>query len=278
MSTQDRSKQAYELGILREAQNSLAELPQGEIRPGCDPPDCYVALPDGGDVAIELTEQADQIGVEADALAKSFLNEAKKEFFLKHPEHRTGWRISVSPGDIFEKGAKVFKQKKKNLINRFVSVVAGELDKRHSFDWLVQGEPIWMFPICERVNRHVLTKIDFQFGYGYSPKTEDRIENPFGRDVTFKAEQIQERIAEKASDLWRYECRPAYLLISASLFPGSVRTAAGSFAVLKTPRSIVKHVFKIGGFSAVFLHDLTNCSYRIGKDGRAVELQRRSLI
>lgn len=84
------------------------------------------------------------------------------------------------------------------------------------------------------------------------------------------------RIAEKVSGLTRYACRPAYLLISASLFPRSVRST-GSFAVLTTPESIVDHSFDIGGFTAVFLHDLDNGSYCIEKHGRAVELQKRSL-
>ena len=95
--------------------------------------------------------------------------------------------------------------------------------------------------------------------------------------MTFKADAIQERIAAKASGLRRYECRPAYLLISASLFPRPVRNT-GSFAVLKTPESIVDHSFDIGGFTAVFLHDFDNGGYRIGRDSRARAMQRRSII
>ena len=118
--------------------------------------------------------------------------------------------------------------------------------------------------------------IVFKGCYSYCRKSRDRIKNGFGRDVTFKPEVIQERIAAKVSGLKRYECQPAYLLISASLFPRSVRST-GSFAVLKTPESIVDHPFDIGGFTAVFLHDFDYRSYRIGQDGRALELQRRSL-
>ena len=273
MSTQNRSKQAHELGCLKAAQESLAEFPQGEIRPGDDPPDCYVATHDGGHVAFELTEQADRIAVEATVRAKRFLKAARNEFFLRYPEYRTGWKIVVSPGDIFETSARVMKNR---LINRFVLVVAGELVKRHSFEWQVPGEPIWTFDICQRDDRHIPTTIDFQVVYRYSPESEDRIVNRFGRDVTFKPVEIQKRIAAKVTGLKRYTCRPTYLLISASLFPRSVRST-GSFGVLTTPRSIVNNVFNIGGFSAVFLHDPTSKSYRIGKDGRAVELQRRLL-
>ena len=273
MSTQNRSKQAHELGCLKAAQESLAEFPQGEIRPGDNPPDCYVAVPEGCDVAIELTEQVDRIAAEAAVRAKRFLKAARNEVFLRYPEYRTGRKIFVSPGDIFETSARVMK---KRLINRFVSVVAGELVKRHSFEWQVPGEPIWTFDTCQRVDRHELTKIEFLGAYGYTCKSRDRIENDFGRDVTFTPQEIQSRIAKKASDLQRYACRPAYLLISASMFPRSARTA-GSVEVLKTPRSIVDHVFNIGGFSSVFLHDFNGGSYRIGMDGRAVELQRRLL-
>ncbi len=118
--------------------------------------------------------------------------------------------------------------------------------------------------------------MDFHHGWTYHYRSRDRIENEFGRDVTFKPDVIQKRIAKKVSGLQRYECRPAYLLISASLFPRSVR-GTGSFSVLRTPKSIVDHSFDIGGFTAVFLHDFDSRSYRIGKDGRALELQERSL-
>lgn len=87
---------------------------------------------------------------------------------------------------------------------------------------------------------------------------------------------IRKKIARKARDLKRYHCRPAYLLISASLFPRSVRSAR-SFAVLKTPESVVDHSFDIGAFTAVFLHDPDGRSYRIGQDGPAVEMERRSI-
>ena len=118
--------------------------------------------------------------------------------------------------------------------------------------------------------------MDFHRGWAYDYRSRDRIENEFGRDVTFKPEVIQERIAAKASGLKRYEFRPAYLLISASLFPRPVRNT-GSFAVLKTPESIVDHLFDIGGFTAVFLHDPQGGSYRIGQDGKALKLQNRLL-
>ena len=282
MSKQESSKQAHEFGCLKAAQESLVGFPQGEIRPGGDPPDCYVAVSDRGDVAFELTEQVDRIATEAAARAKHFVEEARDEFFRRHPEHRTGWRISVSPGDIFETIAaepdntSAWVGRKEDLIDRFVSAVAGELVERYSFEWRVSGEPIWTFDTCERVHPQELTSIVFQGGWKYSLKSRDRIENVFGRDVTFKPEEIQERITKKVSGLERYKCRPAYLLISASLFPRSVGSA-GSFAVLKTPQSILDHPFDIGEFTAVFLHDIDNGSYCIGEDGRAVELQRRSL-
>ena len=282
ISRQGSSKQAHELGCLTAAQESLAGFPEGEIRPGGDPPDCYVAVPDCGDVAFELTEQVDRVAVRAAALAKRFLKEARDEFLRRHPEHRTGWRISLSPGDIFETIAAepdntgAWVERRDGLIDRFVSAVAGELTKRHSFEWRVPGEPIWTFSTCERVQPRELTRTDFKGVYGYTYKSRDRFENVFGRDVTFKPEVIQEKIAEKVSGLKRYECRPAYLLISASLFPRPVRST-GSFAVLKTPESIVDRSFDIGGFTAVFLHDSDNRSYRIGRDGRALELQKRLL-
>ena len=118
--------------------------------------------------------------------------------------------------------------------------------------------------------------MDFTGGWNYTYKSRDRIENEFGRDVTFKPTVIQERIEAKVSGLKRYGCRPAYLLISASLFPRSVRST-GSFAVLQTPESILDYPFRIGGFAAVFLHSFDGRSYRIGKDGRALELQRRAI-
>ena len=282
MSKQESSKQAHEIGCLKAAQESLVGFPQGEIRLGGDPPDCCVVAPNRGDVAFELTEQVDQIATEATAHAKHFVEEARDEFFRKHPEHRTGWRISVSPGDIFETIAaepdstSAWVGREKNLIDRFVSAVAGELVERHSFEWRVPSEPIWTFDTRERIHPQELTSIVFQVGGKYCLKSRHRIENVFGRDVTFKPEDIQARITKKVSGLERYKCRPAYVLISASLFPRSVRSA-GSFAVLKTPQSILDHLFDIGEFTAVFLHDIDNRSYRIWEDGRAVELQRRSL-
>ena len=279
MSEQESSKQAHEFGCLKAAQESLEGFPQGEIRSGGNPPDCYVAASGRGKVAVELTEQVDQIAVQAAAHAKCFLEKARAEFFSRHPERRTGWRISMSPSDIFERIAAAPNSTsawvgRKNLIDKFVLAVAGELANRHSFEWRVPGEPIWTFDICERVHHQELTRIFFQDAYGYSCKSSDRIENHFGRDVTFKPEAIQERITKKVSGLRRYGCWPAYLLISASLFPRSVHNT-GSFAVLQTPRSIVDYPFNIGGFTAVYLHDGMGRSYRIGKNGRAVELQRR---
>ena len=279
MSEQESSKQAHELGCLKAAQDSLEGFPQGEIRSGGNPPDCYVAVRGRGEVAVELTEQIDQIAVQAAAHAKCFLEEARAEYFRKHPEHRTGWRISMSPGDIFERIASGPNRTsasvgRKHLIDKFVLAVEGEIAKRHSFEWRKSGEPIWTLDVCDRIHRQELTKLSFQQAYGYSCKSSDRIENDFGRDVTFKPEAIQERITKKVSGLRRYGCRPAYLLISASLFPRSVRNT-GSFGVLQIPRSIVNYPFTIGGFTAVYLHGGIGRSYRIGKNGRAVELQRR---
>ena len=282
MSRQGSSKQAHEFVCLKTAQESLAGFPEGEIKSGGDPPDCYVAVLNGGDVAFELTEQVDRVGVRAAALAKRFIEKARAEFLRRHPEYRTGWRMSLSPGDIFERIAAepdntcAWVERKDGLIDRFVSAVAGEVAKRHSFKWRVPGEPIWTFDTCERVQPEELTRMVFSDVYKYVYKSRDRIENGFARDVTFKPEIIQERISRKVSGLKRYECRPAYLLISASLFPRSVRST-GSFAVLKTPKSIVDHSFDIGGFTAVFLHDSHNRSYRIGMGGRTLELQRRIL-
>ena len=282
MSRQERSKRAHELGCLKAAQDSLAGFPQGAIRLGDDPPDCYVSVPDSGDVAFELTEQVDRVAVRAAALAKRFFEDARDEFLRRHPEHRTGWRMSLSPGNIFETIAAepdntcAWVERRDDLIDRFVSVAAEEIAKRHSFEQRVSGEPIWTFSACERIQPHELTRMDFRGVYGYTYKSRERFENTFGRDVTFKPAAIQERIAAKVSGLREYKCRPAYLLISASLFPRPVRNT-GSFAVLKTPESIVDHSFDIGGFTAVFLHDFDNGSYCIGKDGRALELQRRSL-
>ena len=185
--------------------------------------------------------------------------------------------MSLSPGGIFEAIAAepdttcAWAEKRKGLIDRFVSAVTREVAIRHSVEWRVPGEPIWTFDICKRVNPQELTNIAFKGVYGYTYKNQDRIENVFGRDVTFKPEMIQERIAAKAPGLTRYKCRPAYLLISASLFPRPVRKT-GSFAVLKTPDSIVDRLFDIGGFTAVVLHDTDSGSYRIGKDGRALEM------
>ena len=282
MSRQETSKRAHEFGCLKAAQESLTGFPEGEIRSGGDPPDCYVAVPDCGDVAFELTEQVDRVAVRAAALAKRFIEEARDEFFRRHPEHRTGWTISLSPGDIFETIAAepdntcAWVESRDGLIDRFVSAVSGEVAKRNSFEWRVSGEPMWTISTCERVQPQELTKMVFEGGFGYCYRSRDRVENDFGRDVTFKPEVIQERIAAKVPGLKRYECRPAYLLLSASLFPRPVR-GTGSFAVLKTPQSIVDHSFDIGGFTAVFLHDCYNRSYRIGKDGRALELQKRAL-
>ena len=277
MSRQEKSKQAHELGCLKTAQECLAGFPEGEIRLGDDPPDCYVTAPGYGDVAFELTEQVDRVAVRAAALANRFIKEARDEFFRRHPEHRTGWRMSLSPGDIFETIAKrpdntdAWTERKDSLIEKFVSVVAEEVTSRHSFAWRVPGEPIWTFSTCERVQQQELTRMDFHSGWTYHYKSQDRIENEFGRDVTFKPDEIQKRITKKVEGLRRYDCRPAYLLISASLFPRSVRST-GSFAVLKTPKSIVDRSFDIGGFTAVFLHDLYSGSYRIGKDGRALAM------
>ena len=243
MAKQESSKQAHEFGCLRAAQVSLVGFPEGEIRPGDDPPDCYIAEPDFGDVAIEVTEQVDRIAACAAGRAKHFIEEARDKLFRKYPEHLTGWRIFVSPGDIFETIAaepdntSAWVDKKEDLIDRFVSVVAAEIDNRHSFECRVSGELGWTFDICESVHPQELTKMAFVNAGKYCLKSRDRIENIFGRGVTFTPEVIQERIAAKVSGLQRYECRPAYLLISASLFPRSVRSA-GSFTVLKTPQSV----------------------------------------
>ena len=222
MSKQENSKQAHEFGCLKAAQESLAEFPHGEIKPGGNPPDCYVAALEGGDVAFELTEQVDRIAVRAADLTKRFIEEATAEFFRRHPAHRTGWRISASPGDIFEKIAAepdntcAWVSRKDDLIEKFVSTVAGEVAERNSFKWRVSGEPIWTFDTCERVQFKELTKVTFPAAYAYTWKSRDRIENQFGRNVTFTPEVIEKRIATKVSGLKRYECRPAYLLISAS--------------------------------------------------------------
>lgn len=74
MSKQEMSKQAHELGCLKTAQDCLEGFPEGEIRPGDNPPDCYIAVPDRGDVAFELTEQVDQVAVCAAALANIFFS------------------------------------------------------------------------------------------------------------------------------------------------------------------------------------------------------------
>ena len=278
MSKQENSKQAHEFRCLKAAQKSLAEFPHGEIKPGGNPPDCYVAVPGCGDAAFELTEQVDRIAVRAADLTKRFIKEARAEFFRRHPAHRTGWRISASPGDIFEKIAAepdntcAWVRRKDDLIERFVSTVAEEVAGRYSFEWRVSGEPIWTLDTCERVQFRELTKITLTPASAYCWKSRDRIENQFGRNVTFTPEIIEKRIATKVSGLKRYKCRPAYLLISASLFPRSA-SSTGSCAVLKTPQSIVDHSFDIGGFTAVFLHDFDDRSYRIGQNGRAVEVQ-----
>ena len=282
MAKQEISKQSSEFACLRAAQECLAGFPEGRIRSGDDPPDCYVAMPNGSDSAFELTEQIDQLAADAAALAKKFIVEAKDRFFRMHPEHRTGWIMSLSPGDVFEQIAaqsqrrRLYRKMKDDLIDRFVSLVEREVAKRHSFEWRLPGEPIWTFSKCDRVHPQELTRMYFTGAFGYDCKSRDRIENTFGRDVTFKPSKIQERITAKASGLRRYACRPAYLLISAPLFPRSVQSA-GSFCVLKTPESIVDHRFNIGGFTAVFLHDLYGRSYRIGEDGRALESPRKRL-
>ena len=280
MSRQEALKQAYEIRCLKTAQESLAGFPQGEIKRGDDPPDCYVVAPGSDPVAFELTEQIDWIAVRAAAFAKRFIVEARDRFFRKYPEHRTGWMISASPGDVFEiiaaqpRHQRAWKEKKDELIDKFVSAVAGETTRRHSCRWRLSGQPIWTFDVCRRTQPQSLTEISFKGSYGYSSKGRERVENGFGRDVTFGPEEIQKRITRKASGLDRYECRPAYLLISASLFPRSARTAR-SFAVLKTPESVADHSFEIGGFAAVFLHDPHGRNYRMEQGGRAVEMQRR---
>ena len=281
MSRQSDVKQAHELGCLKAAQESLAGFPQGEIKPGDDPPDCYVVAPGSDPVAFELTEQVDSIAARAGDLAERFIGKAKDELFRRHPELRTGWMISASPGDVFEAAAQPqhqrgWKERRGELIDRFVSAVTGEIAARYSFPWRVSGEPIWTFNICRKIQPQILTEVMFQGSFGYSYKSKDRVENDFGRDVTLRPKEIQNKIAEKARGLKRYHCRPAYLLMSASLFPRSVRNAK-SFAVLKTPESVVDHPFCIGAFTAVFLHDPDARSYRIGQDGRAVEMRRRRL-
>ena len=188
--------------------------------------------------------------------------------------------ISASPGDVFEIIAaqrsyrRAWKARKDELIDRFISAVAGEIARRYSYPWRVSGEPIWTFSVCRRIQPQKLTVITIRGVYGYSWKSRDRLENDFGRDVTFRPEEIQKRISKKVSGLERYECRPAHLLVSASLFPRSVRSTM-SFAVLKTPESVVDHVFDIGGLTNVFLHDPDGRSYQVGRDGRAVQMQER---
>ena len=278
MSKQEALKQTHELGCLKAAQ-CLAGFPQGKARPGDNPPDCYVTVPDRGDVAVELTEQIDEVAVYAADLAKRLFADAEEELFHIHPELRMGWRIYVDPGDVFEiiaaepRANDVYKRQRDGLIDRVVAAVAGEAAEQHRFTWRVSGEPIWTIT-CERVCPNDLTQMDvLHRAWHYDYSSRDRVENEIGRDVTFKPEKIQERIkdkADKVSVLQRYKCRPAYLLISASLFPRPTQNG-GSFAVLKTPASIVDHSFDIGGFTAVFLHDAYSRSYRIGKDGRAVE-------
>ena len=83
MSRQGSSKQAHEFGCLKTAQESLAGFPEGEINSGGDPPDCYVAVPNCGDVAFELTEQVDRVAVRPAALAKRFIEKARAEFFAE---------------------------------------------------------------------------------------------------------------------------------------------------------------------------------------------------
>ena len=282
MSRQSDVKQAHELGCLKAAQESLAGFPQGEIKPGDDPPDCYVVAPGSDPMAFELTEQVDSIAARAAALARGFIGKARNELFRRYPDLRTGWMISASPGDVFEAIAaqpqhqRVWKERRGELIDRFVSAVTGEISARYSYPWRVSGEPIWTFGTCRRVQPQNLTRVTFQGASEYSYKSRDRFENEFGRDVTLRPEEIRKKIARKARDLKQYRCRPSYLLISASLFPRSVRSA-GSFAVLKTPESVVDHSFDIGGFTEVFLHDPDGRSYRMGQDGLAVEMERRSI-
>ena len=284
MSEQEQLKQAHEFGCLRAAQESLAGFPQGQITPGDNPPDCYVVLPESGmRIAFELTEQVDEIAVRAAALAgRRFIDEVKRVFFQTHPEHRTGWMVSASPGDIFETTAAkpdyecAWRAHKNKLIERFVSVVAAEIANRHSFRWRVSGEPIWRLDVSKKSHHQELTGVSFRGAYRYSLKGNDRIVNHFGRDVTFKPEMIQARITKKISGLERHRCRPSYLLVSASLFPRPVRSA-GSFAVLKTPQSIVDHSFDIGGFTAVFLHDPYGRNYRVSQNGQAVEMEERQI-
>ncbi len=281
MSKQSDVKRAHEFGCLKAAQESLVGFPQGEIRPGEDPPDCYVVAPGSDPIAFELSDQVDSIAARAAALASRFVGDARNAFFHRHPEYRTGWMITVSPGDVFEAVAaqprykRVWKERKNELIDRFVSAVAGEIATRYSYPWRVSGEPIWTFDTCREIQPQNLTEITFSGGYGYSSKSRDRLENVFGRDVTFGSERIRKKIGRKARALKRYERRPAYLLISASLFPRSVRSAR-SFAVLKTSESVVDHSFDLCGFTAVFLHDPDGRSYRIGQDGLAVEMEGRS--
>ena len=85
MSRQGSSKQAHEFRCLKTAQESLAGFPEGEIKSGGDPPDCYVAVPNCGDVAFELTEQVDQVAVRAAALAKRFIEKARAEVLSQKP-------------------------------------------------------------------------------------------------------------------------------------------------------------------------------------------------
>ena len=282
MSKRSDVKRAHAFGCLKAAQESLVGFPQGEIKPGDDPPDCYVVARGSDPIAFELSEQVDSIAARAAVLASRFVGEARKALFRRHPEYRTGWMITVSPGDVFETLAaqprhkRVWKERKNELIDRFVSAVTGEIATRYSYPWRVSGEPIWTFDICREIQPQNLTEVAFSGGYGYSCKSRDRLENVFGRDVTFGSEQIGKKIGRKARALNRYERRPAYLLISASLFPRSVHSAR-SFAVLKTPESVVDHSFDLCGFTAVFLHDPDGRSYRIGQDGLAVEMERRSI-
>lgn len=282
MSQQSDLRRAHEIGCLKAAQESLVGFPQGEIMPGGDPPDCYVVAPGSDPIAFELSEQADPVAARAAALASRFVGDARKELFHRHPEYRMGWKISVSPGDVFEivaaqpRHKHVWKERKNELIDRFVSAIAGEIAKRYSYPWRVSGEPIWTFDTCRRTQPQNLTEVTFSPAYGYSYKSRDRLENVFGRNVTFGPAQIRKKIGKKARALNRYDCRPANLLISASLFPRSVRSAR-SFAVLKTPESVVDHSFDLCGFTAVFLHDPDGRSYRMGQDGLAVEMERRSI-
>ena len=173
ISRRKRSKETHELGCLKLAQKPPAGFPEGTTRPGDAHLDCYVAVPNAVDVAFELTEQVDQVAVRAPALARN-------KFSRRHPEHLTGWRRSLSPGDIVESIAAepdttgAWAERSNRLIDRFVTVVAEEVAERHSFEPRVSGEPIWTIDTCGRVHPQELTRMDFHRGWKYS-FSRDRI-------------------------------------------------------------------------------------------------------